>query len=53
MGGSCISSGAQKVLEKMKEEVRHLNPGSGVEVKAVGCMGACAKGPLVKSRPTT
>ncbi len=51
MGGSCVSSGSQKVLDKMKEETRHLSPGSGVEVKAVGCMGACAKGPLVKIEP--
>ena len=48
VGGSCVSSGSLKVLEKMKAEVKQANLGSGVEVKAVGCMGACAKGPLVK-----
>jgi NADH:ubiquinone oxidoreductase subunit F (NADH-binding)/(2Fe-2S) ferredoxin len=48
MGGSCMASGSQKVLDKLKEEVKHSNIGSGVEIKSVGCMGACAKGPLVK-----
>lgn len=50
-GASCISSGSEEVLNKLKEEIiaRHLE--DTVEVIPTGCMGPCNQGPLVKYLP--
>ena len=50
MGAGCISSGSMHTLEKTKAAVKDANL-TDVEVKSVGCMGACNQGPLVQMMP--
>ncbi|MCH5374810.1 MAG: NAD(P)H-dependent oxidoreductase subunit E, partial [Planctomycetes bacterium] len=45
MAASCQSSGAERLLERLKAEVPDGEP---VHVKGVGCMGLCSAGPLVE-----
>ena len=45
MGASCIASGADKVIERLWQELADRN--GTVELAGTGCMGPCSKGPLV------
>ncbi|TVQ26168.1 MAG: NADH-quinone oxidoreductase subunit NuoF [Spirochaetaceae bacterium] len=47
-GAGCIASGAERIAASLKEEL----PRAGVEVTTTGCMGPCAKGPLVTVIPS-
>jgi NADH:ubiquinone oxidoreductase subunit F (NADH-binding)/(2Fe-2S) ferredoxin len=50
MGGGCVASGATRVLQKLQDEIQKANL-TDVEVKPVGCLGACNQGPLVRMLP--
>lgn len=50
-GASCISSGSEEVVKKLKEEIKTRGLESEVEVIPSGCMGPCNQGPLVKYLP--
>ncbi|HOZ67793.1 MAG TPA: NADH-ubiquinone oxidoreductase-F iron-sulfur binding region domain-containing protein [Chitinophagaceae bacterium] len=50
-GASCISSGSEEVLNKLKEEIKARHLEDTVEVIPTGCMGPCNQGPLVKYLP--
>jgi bidirectional [NiFe] hydrogenase diaphorase subunit len=48
---SCLSSGSDKVKEALAKEVSAQGREKQCQVKGVGCMGLCAKGPLVSVKP--
>ena len=48
---SCLSSGSDKVREALAQEVTAQGREKQCLVKGVGCMGLCAKGPLVSVKP--
>jgi bidirectional [NiFe] hydrogenase diaphorase subunit len=50
---SCLSSGSDKVREALAQEVTAQGREKQCLVKGVGCMGLCAKGPLVSVKPHT
>ncbi|MFW5684724.1 MAG: (2Fe-2S) ferredoxin domain-containing protein, partial [Spirochaetota bacterium] len=50
LGASCIASGAQEVLDRLEEELAERN--GTVEVSGTGCMGPCARGPLIRVLPS-
>ena len=50
-GASCISSGAEELLQKLQEEIKLKGLENEVQVIPTGCMGPCNKGPLVKHLP--
>jgi bidirectional [NiFe] hydrogenase diaphorase subunit len=47
----CLSSGGDKVREALAKEVATQGLEKQCLVKGVGCMGLCAKGPLVSVKP--
>ncbi len=46
-GPGCISSGALKVLERLKEALKNEGLSEKVRVVEIGCHGLCARGPIV------
>lgn len=48
---SCLSSGGDKVKEALAKQVNAQGLDKQCLVKGVGCMGLCAKGPLVSVKP--
>ena len=50
-GGGCIASGSLKVKEALIEELKKRGLTSCVNVVETGCMGPCAKGPVVMIAP--
>ncbi len=50
-GASCMSSGAEEVLKKLKDTVAQLGLESETDIVPTGCMGPCNQGPLVKFQP--
>ena len=48
---SCLSSGSDKVKEALAKEVSTQGREKQCLVKGVGCMGLCARGPLVSVKP--
>ena len=50
-GASCMSSGSEEVLKKLKETISALGLDSETEIVPTGCMGPCNQGPLVKIQP--
>ncbi len=47
MAAGCISSGSEKVLLALREEVKKRGKDAEILVKGVGCMGPCSGGPVV------
>jgi bidirectional [NiFe] hydrogenase diaphorase subunit len=45
---SCQSIGAERVHKALEAEVRKGQLDAQIEVRAVGCMGLCSAGPLVR-----
>lgn len=50
-GASCISSGAEELMNKLQEEIKEKGLENDVRVISTGCMGPCNQGPLVKHFP--
>ena len=48
---SCLSSGSDRVKQELVKEVVTQGQDKQCQVKGVGCMGLCAKGPLVSVKP--
>lgn len=51
VAAGCISQNSDAVLDALSEEVEARGLEDQVEVKGVGCMGLCAKGPLLRIDP--
>ncbi len=47
MAAGCLSSGSDKVLTALRDEVKRCGLEESCFVKGVGCMGPCAGGPVV------
>lgn len=50
-GTGCISSGADKVINMLTQEVQRQNLGDKVELIATGCRGFCEQGPTLVVEP--
>ena len=50
MAAGCLSSHADEVKSKIEQEVKQRGLEQRCKVKAVGCMGLCAAGPLVADK---
>ena len=50
-GASCMSSGSEDVLKKLKETITALGLENETTIVPTGCMGPCNQGPLVKFDP--
>ena len=50
MGASCIASGADEVLERLRARLAERN--GTVELVGTGCMGPCSRGPVVTVLPS-
>ena len=48
---SCLSSGSDRVKQELAKELVSQGRDKQCQVKGVGCMGLCAKGPLVSVKP--
>jgi bidirectional [NiFe] hydrogenase diaphorase subunit len=48
---SCLSSGSDRVKQELAKEVVTQAQEKHCQVKGVGCMGLCVKGPLVSVKP--
>ncbi|POR03931.1 hydrogenase [Alkalispirochaeta sphaeroplastigenens] len=48
-GGGCVASGSNTLLQLLQEEISR--EGLDWEVRLSGCMGPCARGPLLKVQP--
>ncbi len=46
VAAGCLSSQSQAVLDALREEVKEKGQEESCQVKGVGCMGLCSKGPL-------
>ncbi|MBN2556438.1 MAG: NADH-quinone oxidoreductase subunit NuoF [Anaerolineales bacterium] len=51
VAAGCISQNSDRVLEALQAEVEARGLADQVEIKGVGCMGLCAKGPLLRIDP--
>src|SRR5512146_148007 len=51
MAAGCMSSGSQTVKENLEKAVKDAGLTDQVEVRGVGCMRLCCKGPLVQVDP--
>ncbi len=49
----CLSAGGSDVLEGLREELSASGTSEKVEVRAVGCMKLCSRGPLVRVENTS
>lgn len=50
-GTGCHSADSADLLVKLQEEVKNQNVADIVEVKATGCFGFCAEGPIIRVFP--
>jgi NADH-quinone oxidoreductase subunit F len=48
-GGGCLASGSMEVMEALERELKDLSVNA--EVKKCGCLGPCAKGPVIMLDP--
>ncbi|HSA30391.1 MAG TPA: NADH-quinone oxidoreductase subunit NuoF, partial [Candidatus Omnitrophota bacterium] len=48
-GGGCIASGSLKIKQKLQEKIKEA--GLSVDVVETGCLGPCAKGPVMVINP--
>ncbi|NEQ97412.1 MAG: NADH-quinone oxidoreductase subunit L [Cyanothece sp. SIO2G6] len=48
----CVSAGAIAVKDGLKAAVKDGKLDNEIEISSVGCMGLCARGPLVKVEPS-
>ncbi len=48
-GGGCIASGSLKIKQKLEEKIKAA--GLTVDVVETGCLGPCAKGPVMMINP--
>ena len=46
-GTGCTSSNSEKIIEKMKEEIKAKGLEEEVNVVRTGCFGLCALGPIM------
>ena len=46
-GTGCTSSNSEKIIEKMKEEIKARGLENEVNVVRTGCFGLCALGPIM------
>ncbi len=44
----CLSSGAQSLIEALRQHAERAPVAGGVEIVPTGCMGPCSSGPLVR-----
>lgn len=51
MSTGCMSSGAQEIKESLEKEVAAKGLEEKVEIRRVGCIGLCGRGPLVTVEP--
>ncbi len=51
VAAGCISLNSDMVLEALQAEAEARGMGDEVEIKGAGCMGLCAKGPLLRIDP--
>ncbi len=51
VAAACLSLRSDQVLKAMQAEVKKRGIEDKVKVKGVGCMGLCARGPLVLTEP--
>ena len=51
VAAACLSLRSDQVLKAMQSEVKKRGIENKVRVKGVGCMGLCARGPLVLTEP--
>jgi bidirectional [NiFe] hydrogenase diaphorase subunit len=51
VAAACLSLRSDQVLKAMQSEVKKRGIEDKVRVKGVGCMGLCARGPLVLTEP--
>lgn len=47
VAASCLSSQSDKVLETFQQQLKENGQGASCQVKGVGCLGLCSRGPLV------
>ena len=52
-GTGCTSSNSEKIIEKMKEEIKARGLENEVNVVRTGCFGLCALGPYIRRAPST
>ncbi len=50
-GGGCIASGSLKVRDALAEQIRAQGLGDEVRIIETGCLGPCAKGPVMIVNP--
>ena len=46
-GTGCTSSGSQKLIEKLEEEINQKGLAEKVQIVRTGCFGLCEKGPIM------
>lgn len=51
IASGCLSSGSDRVLQALKDEVKSRDLEQRVQVKGVGCLGLCAQAPLLAVFP--
>mgnify|MGYP006302768105 CR=1 FL=1 len=51
MAAGCVSLESEELLEELQDAVEERGLGDSVAVKGSGCMGLCARGPLVQVQP--
>ena len=51
VAAGCLSLHSDQVFEILKSEVQKRGLEGSCKVKAVGCMGLCAAGPLIRTEP--
>lgn len=50
-GTGCVSSGSQRLIELVREELANRNLDETVRVRSTGCHGFCEQGPIVIIEP--
>ncbi|HEY70916.1 MAG TPA: NADH-quinone oxidoreductase subunit L [Anaerolineae bacterium] len=50
---ACLSAGAGRTMQALKDGLEASQSGDKVEVVQTGCMGLCSRGPLVRVRENT
>ncbi len=53
MGGSCLASGAGEVRDALAAELERCNLSTRYGLTGTGCMGPCARGPVVRMPDAT
>ncbi|HMO59214.1 MAG TPA: (2Fe-2S) ferredoxin domain-containing protein [Roseiflexaceae bacterium] len=52
MAAGCLSSGAEPLKEQLEAAVKQAGVQDLVEVRAVGCLRLCSRGPLLQADPS-